>query len=537
MKRLLFCLFVFTSVVACAQVRPDLVPEEENPDTSNFEVYGQKDGNLRRAALDAVGGYVLENYQLVYDSAENRLRIVAFGVEVDTINLTGTSGVDVSLSNDTLSIDSKDVLLSDYAGVLTYNTSTYNLFHSDGGTTDTISLATLVRDLGYDNNSLKIFLGSDSVDVSALRQELSYDAGTNVLSLDNGGGSVTLSGSGSGLTSVTSASYFGGDGTASDPLTIDDEGITFSKIESINSGRLLGRRAFSNGSIEEITLGSGLEIDESGLLSVSDTIDIVSSGDTYRKYRDTTLFSSNGDIPSSTLAAIMNGVDEVRIDFIVESSATSNFIVNFPVADSSYSESTVIINVIDESSDYNLVVSNIENVPLQQLFLNDNDNVTIHAMLENESYQWLLSSSNYFPGSGTEGFFEVDSLNIVGVEGNIDVSTNTSGDPVVVTLTVDNPTDIRSANIVVNTSKDFTIRITDSSGSTNNGVGTLWMPTINVYDISSVVLSGTTGENVSHNNTDFIPSSIDWSTANSIDVSFSGGDYSSKSKLLIVMTW
>lgn len=537
MKRLLFCLFVLSSFVASGQVRPDQAAIQANPDTSNFEVYGQKDGNLRRAKLDAIGDFILDNYTMVYDSAENRIRITAFGQAVDTLELTGSSGVTVTLSGDDLTIDGTTIDLSDYDGSLSYNSSTYVLSHVDGGTTENVSLATLVRDLSYNNSTLYLKLGQDSVDMSDLRQELSYNSSTNVLTLDNGGGSVTLSSS--GLSSVSSASYFGGAGTSADPLTIDDAGITFAKIESVPSSTLMGRYSTGSGELEELTFSDDFELSGSGVFSLNDTVSLTIANDQYRKYKDTTVYSSGGDIASAEVISLIERFDEVRIDMVIESGASSNFIINFPNAnaDTSYREKTVVINAIDESSSYEIQVSNVENVTGQIKSLSDDDNITLKSMGQDGTFQWLLVASNEFDQNEAEGFFEVDSINVVGLEDNITISTNSAGDPIVATLTVTSPEDIRSANIVVNTTKDFTLRVTDSSGSTNNDASDLWMPTINVYDISSIDLSGTTGSNVSHNSADFIPSAIDWSTANSIDITFGTGDYSSKSKLLIVMTW
>jgi len=532
MRYLIVFIFLSTSTSLFSQVRPDFAPIEENPDTSNFEVYGQKDGNLRRAKLDAIGDYILENYVMVYDSVENRIRVTAFGQAVDTLSLTGSSGVTVTLTGDDLTIGGTTIDLSDYDGSLSYNSSTYTISHTDGGVTENVSLAALVRDLSYNSSNYYLSLGTDSVDLSTLRQTLSYNSSTNVLSLSNSGGSVTLDGT-DGLTEVTSESYFGGNGTSGDPLSIDDDGITFSKIQNIPSNSLIGRYSSGIGNPESINIGADFIVTGAGTLELS------GSGDEFRTFKDTTVYSSGGDLTSSDMAALIQSYDEVRIDVVVESGASSNFIINLPIAssDTLYKDKTLVFYVTDESSSYACQLNNVENVSGEIYTFDNGGAVNIKSVQESGTRQWILVGSNEANLSLKKGFFEVDSLNVVGIENNISISSNSSGDPILVTLTVNNPSDISSANIIVNTTKDFTIRVTDSSGETNNDVSDLWLPTINVYDISSVDLSGTTGDNVSHNNTDYIPSSIDWSPSNAVDIQFSGGDYSSKSKLLIILTW
>lgn len=49
--RILFLIFLFSSVFAFAQRRPDQFTEETSPTNANFEVYSQKNGQVRRASL------------------------------------------------------------------------------------------------------------------------------------------------------------------------------------------------------------------------------------------------------------------------------------------------------------------------------------------------------------------------------------------------------------------------------------------------------------------------------------------------------
>jgi hypothetical protein len=66
---------------------------------------------------------------------------------------------------------------------------------------------------------------------------------------------------------------------------IDDDTVTFAKMQNINSDRLLGRSTTSTGNIEELTLGEGLTL-TSGVLSssakplTSDTVKASTSGTT-----------------------------------------------------------------------------------------------------------------------------------------------------------------------------------------------------------------------------------------------------------------
>ena len=49
--RILLLFFLFSSVFAFAQRRPDQFTEETSPTNANFEVYSQKNGQVRRASL------------------------------------------------------------------------------------------------------------------------------------------------------------------------------------------------------------------------------------------------------------------------------------------------------------------------------------------------------------------------------------------------------------------------------------------------------------------------------------------------------
>lgn len=266
MKRLLF-LLAFLPVVAFGQIRPDLQPVVASPDTTNFEVYGQKDGTLRRATLDALGRYFFQNLDLSYDSDSNRIYLASYTTLFDSITIVAPT-ITSSFANDSITIDGTALYLGGYDNNLSYNSGTYKAVLTRSGTNDTIDLSGLVRDLSYDNSTTTLSLGSDDVSLADLRQTISYDSATNTLTLDNSGGSVILTGA-AGLSSISTASYFGGDGTSGSPLTIDANGLTFGMLPTISNSKLLGRYSAGSGNIESLTLTADFSIDGSGNISVN----------------------------------------------------------------------------------------------------------------------------------------------------------------------------------------------------------------------------------------------------------------------------
>jgi hypothetical protein len=77
--------------------------------------------------------------------------------------------------------------------------------------------------------------------------------------------------SGSYLTANQSITFAGdatGSGATSVTLTIANSAVTFAKLQNINTGKLLGRSAASAGTVEELSIGSGLSL-TAGVLSAT----------------------------------------------------------------------------------------------------------------------------------------------------------------------------------------------------------------------------------------------------------------------------
>jgi len=73
-------------------------------------------------------------------------------------------------------------------------------------------------------------------------------------------------GVGTGTGTVTLDGDLTGTGTGTVPATINNQAVTFTKIQNINTQRLLGRYDAGNGSIQELSLNSSLKLNTSGML-------------------------------------------------------------------------------------------------------------------------------------------------------------------------------------------------------------------------------------------------------------------------------
>jgi hypothetical protein len=72
----------------------------------------------------------------------------------------------------------------------------------------------------------------------------------------------------------------------------------------------------------------------------------------------------------------------------------------------------------------------------------------------------------------------------------------------------------------------------------NVGYGALWIPTVNIYNTSGVLLSQKTGNDVSHSNDEgTIDHDIEWGNGE-LKIKLNGaGDFGSKSKVTVVLSW
>lgn len=192
MKHLLTAIIVFIGFTLSGQIRPDFFTLEENPDTSNFEVYSQKGGTVSRTTLDRLGKYVLDNLAATYSSPN--LILSYFGIS-DTTEISST--VTSSFTNDTLYINSAGYYLGDYDNTLSYDTATLQLTLTRKGTNSTVSLATLSPSVSYNTGTYQLAVGDATADLTTLRQTLTYNSSTRELTLSNSGGTVTLTGAGS----------------------------------------------------------------------------------------------------------------------------------------------------------------------------------------------------------------------------------------------------------------------------------------------------------------------------------------------------
>lgn len=284
MNRLLLVLAILgVANFAVAQIRPDLAPLEENPDTSNFEVYSQKNGNLRRATLMGIGKYVLENLSLSYDSNNNRIVISEFGTASDTLTLENVDITASLSSDDTLSINDTDIYLGGYDNSLTFDSGTKTLLLDRRGANNSVSLASLTPSLSLSGTTLSY--GNTDISLSAFNQTLSLNSSTDILSISNasGGGASTVDLSEyQNLSAVSTVSYFGGDGTSGSPLELNDASVPVSKLGTISTARLLGRYSSGTGGVQPIVIGSGLNLSSGGTLSATggstETVAEISNG-------------------------------------------------------------------------------------------------------------------------------------------------------------------------------------------------------------------------------------------------------------------
>ena len=142
-------------------------------------------------------------------------------------------------------------------------------------------------------------------------------------------------------------------------------------------------------------------------------------------------------------------------------------------------------------------------------------------------------------------YYELDSLNVVGKVDSVTYA-KVAGQG---TITVTSPAAIKQATLVIDLDDDadasdhFVIRITDSSGQTNNSITNLMLPNINVYDAGAnePPLNLQQAADVSHSNgsgTGTITHNLTWgTTANTLELTFDSSDFEAKERILVVMSF
>lgn len=188
---------------------------------------------------------------------ENATDTVGTGT-VTQVNATGGTGISVSGSpittSGTLTITNtapdQTVVLNSGTGISTSGTyPNFTITNSAPDQTVAISAGTGISTSGTYPNF--------TVTNSAPDQTVSL----------TGGGTVTISGTYPNFTITGSASGLAdgdkGDITVSSSgsvWTIDNQAVTYAKIQNVTDNRLLGRSSGSAGSVQEITIGSGLSL-------------------------------------------------------------------------------------------------------------------------------------------------------------------------------------------------------------------------------------------------------------------------------------
>ena len=220
MRNLFLVLLLMGSLALNGQVIPSNFPVQTAPDTSNFEFYSQKGGNLYKTNQYYLAPYFEQSLSLSGDTLY--------------ISKQGTDGfVVLSPYEQTLSLDGSDLSIS--GG----NTVTFPA----GGSTQTLSVS---------NDSLTISGGNTIVlprYATSDGSTITGDGAATALSIPTGG--------------VTTTQIL--DGTIAEG-DIANDAVTFDKLQNISTARLLGRSSTGTGSVEQLTIGSGLQL-SGGVLS------------------------------------------------------------------------------------------------------------------------------------------------------------------------------------------------------------------------------------------------------------------------------
>jgi len=190
----------------------------------------------------------------------------ATGLEYKT--LTAGSGISVSHGAGTVTVNSTitqytDEMAQDAVGGILGDTATIDATYNDAGNAITLD----VKDNSISNAKLR-----DSSGLSILGRYANSTGDPADITAGSDGDVLRRSGTTLGFGTIPSTSVTGlGSLSAQNTVgtsDIDDDAVTFDKVQNVSSQILLGRSTAGSGSMEEINLGTGLSLD-AGTLSAT----------------------------------------------------------------------------------------------------------------------------------------------------------------------------------------------------------------------------------------------------------------------------
>ncbi|MBK8189219.1 MAG: hypothetical protein IPK79_02080 [Vampirovibrionales bacterium] len=190
----------------------------------------------------------------------------AGGLEYKT--LTAGTGISISHGAGSVTINSTvpqytDEMAQDAVGGILSDTATIDATYNDAGNTITFDL----KDNSVSDTKLR-----DSTGLSVIGRSANSTGDPADITAGSDGGILRRSGTTLGFGNIPSTSVTGLGSLATKNTVgtsdIDNDSVTFGKVQNITSQRLLGRSTAGSGDMEEITLGTGLSLD-SGTLSAT----------------------------------------------------------------------------------------------------------------------------------------------------------------------------------------------------------------------------------------------------------------------------
>jgi hypothetical protein len=106
-----------------------------------------------------------------------------------------------------------------------------------------------IGEIGFETDTNKVKIGTGT-DLWTVLDYLTAEGGGGSGITDGDKGDITVSGSGANW-------------------TIDNNAVTYSKIQDVAAGKILGRTPSSSGDLQEITLGTGLQLTGTTLIATS----------------------------------------------------------------------------------------------------------------------------------------------------------------------------------------------------------------------------------------------------------------------------